>query len=177
MQQYQFDRIFSQMEKEFGRIKKGEEEIYNMMLFPLESNVLKIHRQYPKSNSRRLIEAIGLVLFDIKERCTGKIIDASKFRNEDNGRLERALLMAFDPYTNDEIMKILNADVEAEEVSQWTEETARSYYRIPVMCLLRIKDSADLWMEEYGSDGYFDFIEGYMGSEIRGDQMDFSVVG
>ena len=95
---------------------------------------------------------------------------ASNFRNEDNERMERVLFMAFDSYTNDEIMEILNAEGEAEdEVSRWTEETARNYYRIPAMCLLRLKDSVDLWMKEYGSDGYFDFIKGYMGSKIEGD--------
>ena len=64
MQQYQFDRIYSQMEKEFGRIRTGEEE-HMMMLFPIEGNLLKTYRKYPASNSRRPREAIGLVLFDI----------------------------------------------------------------------------------------------------------------
>lgn len=33
MQLYQFERIYSQMEKEFGKIRKGEEEVYSMLLF------------------------------------------------------------------------------------------------------------------------------------------------
>ena len=45
--------------------RKGEEEDYNMLFFPLEGNVLKIHRAFPASNSRRLREAIALALFDI----------------------------------------------------------------------------------------------------------------
>lgn len=65
---------------------------------------MKIHREYPSSNSRRLREAIALVLFDIKEKYTGGKRDTDKFRNEDSERLEKALLMAFDPYTNREIM-------------------------------------------------------------------------
>ena len=52
MQLYQFERIYSQMEKEFGKIRKGEEDVYSMLLLPLEGNVLKIHREYPLSNSR-----------------------------------------------------------------------------------------------------------------------------
>ena len=66
MQQYQFEKIYSQMEKEFGKIDKGEEEFHTMMFFTIESNLLKIHRQYPTSNSRRLKEAIALALFDIR---------------------------------------------------------------------------------------------------------------
>lgn len=46
---------------------------------------------------------IALVLFDVKERCTGQEFDTAKFRNEDNERLEKALLMAFDPYTNEKL--------------------------------------------------------------------------
>lgn len=87
MQLYQFERIYSQMEKEFGKMRKGEEEAYAMLLLPLEGNALKAHREFPSSNSRRLQEAIALVLFDIKERCTGEKADTGKFRNEDNEKL------------------------------------------------------------------------------------------
>lgn len=41
MQLYQFERIYSQMEKEFGKMRKGEEEVYSMLLLPLEGNALK----------------------------------------------------------------------------------------------------------------------------------------
>lgn len=63
MQLYQFEKIYSQMEKEFGKIRKGDEETYSMLLLPMESNALKIHRKFPASNSRRMKEAIALVLF------------------------------------------------------------------------------------------------------------------
>lgn len=107
MQLYQFEKIYSQMEKEFGKIRKGEEETYAMLLLPMEGNVLKIHRKFPESNSRRLREAIALALFDVKGNYSGEKYDTSNFRNEENERLEKALLMAFDPYTNKEIMELL----------------------------------------------------------------------
>ena len=173
MQLYQFERIYSQMEKEFGKMKKGEEETYSMLLFPLEGNVLKVHQQFPASNSRRLREAIALVLFDIKERCTGEKIDTGKFRNEDNEKLEKALLMAFDPYTNVEVMELLKQQENTEELSQ---EMLKDYYKLPVMCLLRIKDSIDTWEKRSGANGYFDFIEGYMGSQIKGTEMNFTIM-
>lgn len=78
-----------------------------MLLLPMEGNVLKIHREFPESNSRRLREAIALVLFDVKGNCIGEKYDTGNFRNEENERLEKALLMAFDPYTNEEIMELL----------------------------------------------------------------------
>ena len=173
MQLYQFERIYSQVEKEFGKIKKGEEEAYSMLLFPLEGNVLKIHREYPTSNSRRLREAVALVLFDIKEKYTGEKIDTDKFRNEDNERLEKALLMAFDPYTNREIMELLKQQLQTDELTQ---EMLKNYYKLPAMCLLRIKDSVDTWEKHSGVNGYFDFIESCIGSQINGTEMNFSIL-
>ena len=173
MQLYQFERIYSQMEKEFGKIRKGEEEAYAMLLLPLEGNVLKIHREFPLSNSRRLREAIALALFDIKEKYTGEKIDTEKFRNNDNEKLEKALLMAFDPYTNMEVMELLKQQTQTGEI---TLEMLKSYYKIPVMCLLRIKDSIDTWEKQAGADGYFDFIESYIGSKIKGNEMKFTIM-
>ena len=173
MQLYQFERIYSQMEREFGRMRKGEEDVYSMLLIALEGNVLKIHREFPSSNSRRLREAIALVLFDIKGNCTGEKADTGNFRNEENEKLEKALLMAFDPFVNENVMKVLKKKTRTRELTQ---EMLKSYYKIPVMCLLRIKDSIDTWEKRSGADGYFDFIEGYMGSQIKGTEMKFTIM-
>ncbi len=173
MQIYQFERIYSQMENEFGKLRKGEEEVYSMLLLPLEGNVLKIHRENPLSNSRRLREAIALVLFDIKERYMGEVIDTGKFRNKENEALEKALLMAFDPYTNNEIMELFESKDCSGELVQ---DRLKEYYKLPVMCLLRIKESIDTWEKQAGADGYFEFIESYMGSQIQGTQMNYSIM-
>ncbi len=42
----------------------------------------------------------------------------------------------------------------------------KDYYKVLVMCLLRIKDFIELWEKKSGSDGYFDFIESYIGDQI-----------
>lgn len=168
MQQYQFEKIFSQMEREFGKIKKGEEEAHSLILFTMESNALKIHRSDLKANSRRMREAIALVLYDIKGRYTKEEYDMSAFRNEDNGRLEKALLMAFDPFTNKEIEEVLGGQTDPDAL--------REYYKEPIMCLLRIKDSIDLFEKRAGADGYFEFTEKYMGAQVHGSDMNFSVL-
>ena len=173
MQLYQFEKIYSQMEKGYGKIRKGEEDMYSMLLLPLEGNALKIHRIAPSSNSRRLREAIALVLFDIKEKCSGETIDTGKFRNEANEKLEKALLMAFDPYTNEEIMELMVQQNNTEELNQ---SMLNDYYKLPVMCLLRIKESIDTWEKKNGADGYFDFIESYMGNQIKGAEMNFIIM-
>lgn len=173
MQLYQFEKIYTQMEREFGKIRKGEEETYAMLLLPMEGNVLKIHREFPESNSRRLREAIALALFDVKGNYSGEKYDTGNFRNEENERLEEALLMAFDPYRNKEIMELLKKQFQVDTLSQ---EQVKEYYKFPVMCLLRIKESVDTWEKHSGSNGYFDFIEGYMGREITGNDMNYSIM-
>lgn len=154
MQLYQFERIYSQMEKEFGKIKKGNEEEYMMQLSMLEGNVLKIHREDPNANSRRLREAIALVLFDIKSHYTNNVYDIEDFRNEENEKLEKALLEVFDPFSNEEIKENIGNDLKEEQLFE--------YYRVWVLCLLRIKESIDTWEKRMGSNGYFLFIEQYM---------------
>ena len=71
--------------------------------------------------------------------------------------------MAFDPYTNAEVMELLKQQENTEELSQ---EMLKGYYKLSFMCLLS-KDSIDTWEKRSGADGYFDFIEDYMGSQIK----------
>ena len=173
MQKAQFERIFQQMARDFGKMRKGSEDTYAMVLFPIESNALKVHRRHPDSNSRRLREAIALALYGIKERCGSRAVDVGKFRNAANERLEHALLMAFDPYANEEVMKAVG---ESFGEGEPTPRELQDYYKTPVMCLLRIKDSIDYWERRAGSNGYFKFLEESMGSKIRGANMDYSIL-
>lgn len=171
MQQYQFERIYSLMEREFGKIRDGEEQSYAMLLFPIESNALKVHRADPSCNSRRFREAIALALFDIKSNYTGEEFALDKFRNEENEKFENAILMAFDPFTNKHIKKALR-----KRVDLTNREELHEYYAVSVMCLIRIKKSIDTWEKEGGENGYFNFLEYAIGSQIRGRKMDFMVM-
>lgn len=172
MQYYQFEKIFLQMEKEFGKVKASEEKKYAMMLLPLQSNILKVHRAFPTSNSRRLKEAIALVLFYLKEIYSREHFAIETFSNPDNERLGHALLMAFDPFTNDELKEA----VENEYDIDWSNPNQLyAYYKEPIRCLLRIKDSTDLWIKKQGTDGYFIYLEQFMGETIHDDTMDYFV--
>ncbi len=113
-------------------------------------------------------EAIALVLFDIKSRLSEELYDAGKFRNEDNAKVEKALLMAFDPFTNEELREAVAGSLDGMDL--------HDYYTIPVRCLLRIKESIDKWEKHAGDNGYFDFIQKQMGNMVQGDEMHFSVM-
>lgn len=174
MDQRQFEQIARDMERRYGKIKKGTEEEHAMIMFPMESNLLKVNRKHPASNSRRLKEAIYLAFHKVNGYITGVQQDTGQFEDEENTRLLDAILMSFDPFTNDEIRGILTSqrivDIES------TEELAE-YFREPVICLLRIRDSVEHWEKRKGSDGYFVFLEEWLGNKVdRDEKMNYSLM-
>ena len=174
MNQNQFEMIIRRMEQRYGRIHKGDEEVHAMMLFPIESNLLKVHRKYPESNSRRLKEAICLVFHRINGYLTGEQADVKKFESPENTRLRDAILYSFDPFTNEEVKETLSTD---SELDLDDKNALEKYFKEPVQCVRRIYESVETWEKQSGSNGYFEFTEGYMGAEISNDdKMTFSVM-
>ena len=174
MNQREFELISQKMERRFGRMKKGTEDSYAMILFPMESNILKVHRKHPSSNSRRLREAIFLALHRVDGYLLNAQKDCRRFENENNLRLRDALLMSFDPFFNEEISDVLSSEV---KIDLGDKKAVESYFRDPVRCVLRILDSVDLWDRRRGSDGYFLFLEEWIGKKVEHDEkMDFAVL-
>lgn len=166
MKLFEFEKIARKMEKQFGKISKGDEESHVMVLFPMEGNLLKINRKYPASNSRRLREAIFITLHQIDSYLTGEKADTGSFENEDNIRLKDALMYVFDPFSNEEVKAILT---EKSELDLEDREQLESYYRESVQCILRILDSVDHWEKRSGSNGYFQFMENWLGEKVPWD--------
>ena len=162
------------MERRFGQMRKGREEEYAMLLFPMESNLLKIHRKHPDSNSRRLREAAYLALHRVEGYLSGTQADVNDFESEENIRLRDAMLMVFDPYTNKDVEAALFSE---EALSRDDKEAIEHYFQEPVMCIMRIMDSVDMWEKNSGSDGYFDFLEDWLGDQIPNDdyKMNYAV--
>ena len=173
MNPQQFEQISRIMERRYGKVKKGGEERFAMMLFPMESNLLKVWRRHPDSNSRRLDEAILLAMHAVKSRTDGGDADIRKYETAENIRLKDALLAAFDPEANAEIM----AAIKEAGVDWGNKDEIYEFYRVPVMCMLRIRDSIQHWSKRMGSDGYFEFLNGYLGNEVpNDDKMNYSVI-
>ncbi len=173
MNQYQFQQIARRMEQKYGKMRKNGEDEYAMLLFPMESNLLKTHRMNPKANSRRLEEAILLVLYEVENRINEKNEDVSSYENKENILLKDALLKAFDPFANEELEAVL---YESGKIDMQDKEALTRYYKEPVICILRIKDSVEYWIKRGGSDGYFDFLEEWFGNEVPDDdEMHFSI--
>lgn len=174
MNQYQFDQVVRRMQQKYGKIKKGDEDSYSMMMFPMEGNMLKKFRRNHAANGRRALEAVTLVLHTIEGYLTGKPADVTSFENTENVELREALLYAFDPFTNDELREIISQEMGKDLTDK---SSLEDYYRDPVLCIMRIRDSIELWTKEMGSDGYFGFIEGQLGKQIdQDDKMNYTIL-
>ena len=121
---YNFDRISSRMSQKFGTIKKGDEEDHALLLFPMESNMLKLHRENEKRDSRRAIEAIHICLLAIDGYLTDTEYDLGTLLSEENEALAKGLLMSFDPFTNEEVREVLGENYDLD-----SKEDMESYFR------------------------------------------------
>jgi len=167
---YKLKRISSLMSKDFGTIPKGEEgeEPYFPVLFSMEHNLLKIYRKNSLCNDQRAIEAVQMSLLTIDGYLREIDYDFTRFANEENKSLMLGLLMAFDPFSNPEINKIIMKDNNT--------FNAKEYFKLPIMCLLRLEKSIQTWTESFGKNGYFEFIEGQIGRQVKSDdKMDFII--
>ena len=169
---YHFDRISSRMSQRFGSIKKGEEDSHMPYMLPMETNLLKLHRENGKRDSRRAIEAIHICLLTIDGYLADLEYDLEPFISEENQALAEGLLMSFDPFTNGVIKKALGDGVRLD-----SEEHLEAYYAEPVKCLIRIEKSIEMWLKARGTDGYFQYIEDLMGDAVKTDtRMEYAVL-
>ena len=167
---YKLNRISSLMAKEFGTIPRGQEdeEPHCMMLFSIESNLLKLHRKNLLFNGFQAIKAVKMSLLVIDGYIREIEYDYSRFANEANQSFMHGLLMAVDPFTNPKIKKNTKKDRNV--------FVAKEYFEIPIKCLLRIEKSIQLWTNDFGENGYFQFLEKTLGNNIKSDnKMNFVV--
>lgn len=172
LNRYKFDKISGMMTKQFGKIEKGRENDYDMLFAPMEGNLLKLHRENEERNGRMAIEAIHVCLLLIDGYLTDTEYDLNGYRTPENEALVNGLLMSFDPFTNEE--------VKAAASKYWdlsSPEDLRSYFQTPVVCLLRIEKSVEMWTKNGGANEYFNFLEQTIGSIVTRDQkMNYAVL-
>lgn len=172
LNRYKFDKISGMMSKEFGKIEKGREDDYDMLFAPMEGNLLKLHRENGERNGRRAIEAIHVCLLLIDGYLTDTEYDLNGYRTPENEAFVTGLLMSFDPFTNEEVKEVASEYWDLASPSD-----LRSYFQTPVLCLLRIEKSIELWTKNMGVNGYFDFLEQTIGSIVSKDQkMNYTVM-
>jgi len=165
-----FDRISSHMAKKYGLMIKGTEADYTMYMMPIESNMMKIRRNTRNSKGRHAIEAIKICLFIIDGYINDMDYDLSKFHSPENQGFVHAILMAVDPFTNEEMKTHVMKEYDLDSKNDLHE-----FFSTPVKCLLRIERSIEKWTKNNGQDGYFNFLESHMGHAVPDDlQMHFT---
>ena len=170
---YKFEKKPSDMGKIFGTIKKGDEEKYSLLLFPMESNLVKINRIKQINNGRRVSEAVRACLFILDGYINKIEYDLDQYLTDDVALFVEGLLMAFDPFVNKEVLSIVNSSGVVDVNST---ESLYEYFTTPIKCLLRIEKSIELWTKEFGSNGYFTFLEKTLGNMVqKNDKMDFGI--
>jgi hypothetical protein len=167
---YDLKRITSRMAQKFGRIYKGQEESYAMLLHSMESNMLKARTNLPDMTGNDAKEAVSISLFKIKGYLNNEVYDLDEYINDNTSALVHALMSSFDPFTNPSINGILSPIKDLEDL-----QFLRNYFSEPIMCLVRIDNSIDLWTKVNGKFGYFEFIENQLAGSFDKDQMSFSV--
>ena len=75
------------------------------------SILLTAHRLNRACDSRRVLEAVPLVLYAVGSCLTGQEYDLSAFENPENLNLKHAILMAFNPFANAELRKEAEEEV------------------------------------------------------------------
>ena len=168
MNQYQFDQITRRTERRYGKIRKGTEEDYTILFFAIEGNMLTTHRKHPEANGRRAKEAVMLALHVIEGRIYGKEKDLSAFENKENLLLLDAILYAIDPLSSEAGMERFR-EAGGDEEKLRDKAYLEQMFLLPSLCLLRLIESIELWTKKMGSDGYFNFMEGNIGSQVSGD--------
>jgi hypothetical protein len=160
------------MTKRFGAIEKNRENKYVDILLPLENNFLKTNRMYGINDGKKAIEAIHICLLIIDGYLNQVEYDLEPYITDANEPFLTALLMCFDPFTNE----YLKPHAE-EQCDLHSKEGLHDYFETPVKCLLRIEKSITLWTNELGAAGYFNFLEDQMGTSIpHNDKMDCAVI-
>ncbi len=168
---YKMEKIADKMAKKFGKIERGEESEFTTELFTMESNLMKIHRANPDFKSRKVIDAINIFLLKIDAYLSDGIeYDFSRQMEESIKAYLETLQLSCDPLYNEELQ-----DITKENYDLDNKENLKEVFTVPAKCLIRIKDSVEMWVKKGGIDGYFNFLENQMGEVVQGDEQNFSI--
>lgn len=144
---YDMKRILSRTEKDFGKIKRGEEEFYNPQLDYIEQEIYRIYSIIPISDYE-LQEIIPAIIYDLKGYIDNKIYDYSDLLSGKLIKYLKELEKLFNPFINEEI-----------KINSKGLNDLKGLFTLPIICLTRIYDSIDFWRNRYGKDGYFRMLE------------------
>lgn len=144
---YDMKRILSRVEKDFGKIERGEEDNYNPQLDYIEHAIYDLQRIIPISDYE-LQEVITAVIYDLKGYVDNKKYDYSSIIDEKVIKFANELEYLFNPFVNEEI-----------KINELAKNDIKGMFTLPIICLNRINTSIEFWRRLYGKNGYFRMLE------------------
>ncbi|MBR1684963.1 MAG: hypothetical protein IJ708_07465 [Clostridia bacterium] len=155
MNDYQFRRVERDLKKRYGKCEDEEMELYSQIVYPIERNCMRIHRREKAATSRAMHDALLLCLHRMKDHIDDTHTDTSSFEKEGAMLLLHGIMVSIDPY--DPVWEGKYDDA----------VTNKSTYIVLSRILLRLLESVDLWNEVYGTEGYFFFLEDFLGKKVK----------
>lgn len=154
---YQFDSIVPKTKQTITPIRRGEENgIYFEYLALLEICIYQFHLKYG-INGRQAKEILQVVLFDIKSITEHQEYDCTKWMEECYRSCADTIEELFMPEKNSSLKKDLKEDVIEND----------DFFEFARKNIIRIYESVTQWTKDFGQKGYFNFISGYIGTEIQ----------
>lgn len=154
---YQFDSIASKTKRTITPIRRGEEDgIYFEYLALLEIRMYQFHLKYGL-NGRQAKEILQVVLFDVKSITDHQEYDCTKWMEECYRSCADNIEELFVPEKNPDLKENLKEGVIEND----------DFFEFARKNVIRIYESITQWTEDFGLEGYFNFIRRYMETEIR----------
>lgn len=144
---YDLERILSRVEKEFGSIPRGMEEIFNPQLDYIEHGIYDVYEHIPISDYD-LQKVIQIIIYDLKSYIDKKQYDYTKLVDKKIIEYAKELEYLFNPFLNNDI-----------KVTKEGLDNLKDLFTLPIICLDRIYYSIDFWRNRYGKDGYFKMLK------------------
>lgn len=136
---------------------RGEENgIYFEYLALLEIRMHQFHLKYG-INGRQAKEILQLVLFDIKSITDQQEYDCTKWTEECYRICADTIEELFLPERNPDLRESLKKNVPENG----------EYFEFARKNIIRIHESVEQWTKGFGAKGYFNFISGFIGTEIQ----------
>lgn len=152
---YQFDSIVDKTKKQILPILRGQEYDRFCEMALIECRMHQLHKSFA-IDGRQAKEIIRIVLLDINAAIAGDTWDSSDFEEDCYPACVNEIEKLFFPHKNSELMKQLRTPLEMDG----------KYFELARKLLVRTYESVELWTKDFAKDGYFDFISGFIRSEI-----------
>ena len=155
---YRLRKIPSFCKKEFGSIPKGNEEPYEDGLFTIENNLCILASKYQLSG-REIFKVIEIAISMLYASYHEETYNYEDVANEDIIHFAHVIAYNLNVYENEELKNDL---LKENDVDLNDPIIRKSTFAMSIKCLVHVKQSAEYWMNKWGSEGYITYISTFL---------------